>query len=174
MTEILQSGIKAPSSKNRQPWKFVVVQGKAKDEMLQVFRQGIAREENESPLLPQSRQHIPAAKYTIDIMAQAPVTVFVVNTLGKSILSQLTPEERIYEICNIQSISAAIQNMLLSAADKGIGSLWICDIYFAYPELDRWLDCEGEIAAAVAFGYPGEAPGARPRKGLEEVVVWRR
>lgn len=174
MTEILQSGIKAPSSKNRQPWKFVVVQGKAKDEMLQVFRQGISREENESPLLPQSRQHIPAAKYTIDIMAQAPVTVFVVNTLGKSILSQLTPEERIYEICNIQSISAAIQNMLLSAADKGIGSLWICDIYFAYPELDRWLDCEGEIAAAVAFGYPGEAPGARPRKGLEEVVVWRR
>lgn len=27
--DILQCGIKAPSSKNRQPWKYIVVQGKA-------------------------------------------------------------------------------------------------------------------------------------------------
>ena len=33
LTEILESGIKAPSSKNRQPWKFVVVQGREKEEM---------------------------------------------------------------------------------------------------------------------------------------------
>ena len=28
--EILQCALKAPSSKNRQPWKFVVVEGRAK------------------------------------------------------------------------------------------------------------------------------------------------
>ena len=27
--EIIQSGIKAPSSKNRQPWKYIIVQEKA-------------------------------------------------------------------------------------------------------------------------------------------------
>ena len=81
--EIIQSGIKAPSSKNRQPWKFVVMQGREKEEMLDVFRQRISREENESTLLPQSRQHIAAAKYTANIMADAPVIVLVVNTLGK-------------------------------------------------------------------------------------------
>ena len=76
-------------------------------------------------------------------------------TSGKSIMEELTTEERISEICNIQSISAAIQNMLLAATEKGIGSLWICDIYFAYPEpvsythldvykrqpLSRWGGC---------------------------------
>ena len=41
--EILQAGIKAPSAKNRQPWRYVVVQGKAKAEMLSAFRRGIAR-----------------------------------------------------------------------------------------------------------------------------------
>lgn len=30
ITEILQAGILAPSSKNRQPWKFIVAEGDAK------------------------------------------------------------------------------------------------------------------------------------------------
>lgn len=171
--DIIQSGIKAPSSKNRQPWKFVVIQGNAKKEMINVFRQGIEREENDSALLPQSKQHIVSAKYTIDIMAEAPAIVFVVNSLGKSIMEKLTTEERVSEICNIQSISASIQNMLLAATEKGIGSLWICDIYFAYPELCKWLDCDGQLIAAIAFGYPNEFPEERPRKKIEDVVEWR-
>ena len=173
MTDIIQSGIKAPSSKNRQPWKFIVIQGNAKEEMLKVFRQGIEREENDSAMLPQSRQHIATAKHTIDIMAEAPAIVFVVNSLGKSVMEELTTEERVYEICNIQSISAAIQNMLLTATEKGIGSLWICDIYFAYSELCKWLDSDGQLIAAIAFGYPNEFPKERPRKKIDDVVEWR-
>lgn len=173
ITDIIQSGVKAPSSKNRQPWKYIVIQGDSKEEMLKVFRQGIEREENESALLPQSKQHIAAAKYTVNIMAEAPVIVFVVNSLGKNILAELTPEEHIYEICNIQSISASIQNMLLAATEKGIGSLWICDIYFAYAELCEWLDSDGQLIAAIAFGYPNEFPKERPRKRIEDIVEWR-
>ena len=175
ITDIIQSGMKAPSSKNRQPWKYIVIQGNAKEEMLKVFRQGIEREENDSALLPESKQHIATAKYTVDIMAEAPTIVFVVNSLGesKSILSELTPEERVYEICNIQSISASIQNMLLAATEKGIGSLWICDIYFAYSELCKWLNSDGQLIAAVAFGYPNEFPKERPRKKIDDIVEWR-
>ena len=150
-----------------------MIQGNAKVEMLKVFRQGIEREENESALLPQSKQHIPAAKYTVDIMEEAPTIIFVVNSLGKGILSELTPEEHIYEICNIQSISASIQNMLLTATEKGIGSLWICDIYFAYSELCEWLKSDGQLIAAIAFGYPNEFPKERPRKKLDDIVEWR-
>ncbi len=173
ITDIIQSGIKAPSSKNRQPWKYVVIQGNAKEEMIKVFRQGIEREENDSALLPQSKQYIAAAKCTVDIMTEAPTIVFVINSLGKSILEELTPEERVFEICNIQSIGASIQNMLLAAAEKGIGSLWICDIYFAYPELCEWLNSDGQLVAAVAFGYPDEFPEERPRKRIEDIVEWR-
>lgn len=173
ITDIIQSGIKAPSSKNRQPWKYIVIQGKSKEEMLKIFRQGIEREENESALLPLSKQHIAAAKYTVDIMSEAPTVIFVVNTLGKSILADLTPEEHVYEICNIQSISASIQNMLLAATEKGIGSLWICDIYFAYSELCEWLDSDGQLIAAIALGYPNEFPKERPRKTIDDIVEWR-
>ncbi len=173
IADILQSGTLAPSSKNRQPWRYIVIEGKAKKEMLAAFRAGIAREENAEALLPQSREFIAGAKHTVEIMEQTPVVVFVVNALGRSILAELTPEERIYEICNIQSVSASIQNMLLTATQKGIGSLWICDIYFAYQELSEWLGAEGELIAAVAFGYPAETPPPRPRKKLEDVVEWR-
>ena len=171
--DIIESGIKAPSSKNRQPWKFIAVQGKEKEEMLNAFRAGISREETGDALLPGSRQYIPGAKYTVEILEQAPVVIFVVNPLGKGLLCARTTEERIYDICNIQSVGAAIQNMLLTATEKGIGSLWICDTYFAYEELSNWLNTEGELLAAVAIGYPDEAPDARPRKKPEDTLQWR-
>lgn len=171
--EIIESGIKAPSSKNRQPWKYIVVQGNEKEKMLHAFRQGISREENRDAMLPQSKQHIDGAKYTTDIMEQAPVVVFVVNTLGKDLMENISVEERVSEICNTQSVGASIENMLLAATDKGIGSLWICDIYFAYSELCDWLDHKGQLIAAIAFGYPNEFPRERPRKKFEEVVEWR-
>lgn len=88
-------------------------------------------------------------------------------------LAEHTPEERIYDICNIQSVSAAIQNMLLAATEKGLGSLWICNTYFAYAELTEWLNDGGELLAAVTLGYPDESPSARPRKPIEDVIEWR-
>lgn len=106
-------------------------------------------------------------------MEEAPTIIFVINSLGKDILSELTPEEHIHEICNIQSISASIQNMLLTATEKGIGSLWICDIYFAYSELCEWLNSDGQLIAAIALGYPDEFPKERPRKKLDDVIEWR-
>lgn len=171
--EIIRSGIKAPSAKNRQPWSFVVVQGSARAEMIKAFREGIMREEKEGTLLPGSKCHLADAKHTVSVMETAPVSVFVINPVGMGFDNALTPEDRIYEICNSQSIGAAVQNMLLTAENMGIGSLWICNTFFAYDELCKWLGCKGQLAAAVALGYPAEAPQERPRKKLEELVEWR-
>ncbi|MBD5400100.1 MAG: nitroreductase family protein [Treponema sp.] len=171
--DILQSAVLAPSSKNRQPWKFVVVQGEAKAEMLKAFRTGIAREESGDALLPQSKKYIEGAKLTVHSMEQAPVVILALNPLGKGVLANLTPEERVYETCNIQSLSASLQNMLLAATEKGLGSLWICDIFFAYKELCAWLGDQGELIAAVAIGRTNESPAVRPRKSLTDVVEWR-
>lgn len=172
IVDIIKSGMKAPSSKNRQPWKYIAARDKAKEECLRAFRKGIGREERD-PLLPESGRYLNAAKLTVDAMSEAPVIVFVVNSLGKSIMEPLTFEERVSEICNIQSIGASVQNMLLAAEEKGIGSLWICDIYFAYPELCEWLGCDGQLVAAAAFGYPDECPAERPRKQIDDVLEWR-
>ena len=51
---ILESGIKAPSAKNRQPWKFVIVMGKEKEGMLEAFRRGIEREESGKHFCPKA------------------------------------------------------------------------------------------------------------------------
>ena len=39
--EVLKAGALAPSSKNRQPWKFVVVSGEAKEKMLAAMQEGL-------------------------------------------------------------------------------------------------------------------------------------
>lgn len=170
--EVLQAGILAPSSKNRQPWKFIVVSGSAKAGMIKAMENGLEREKTD-PLLPNSSQHLGGAEYTLSIMKQAPVTIFVVNTLGLCLSGQLSAEDRIYEICNAQSIGAAMENMTLTAADLGLGSLWICDTYFAQKELTEWLHTDGELIAAMTLGYADETPSARPRRGIHEVVEWR-
>jgi nitroreductase len=76
-------------------------------------------------------------------------------------------------MANIQSIGAAIENMILAALEYGLGSLWICDIYFAYGELEEWLGADSQIIAAVSFGYPNERPAATPRKPVRLVTEWK-
>ncbi len=38
---ILEAGIAAPSSKNRQPWHFTVIRGEAKEELTRVMERGL-------------------------------------------------------------------------------------------------------------------------------------
>ena len=170
--QIIQAGIAAPSSKNRQPYKMIVTSGQAKEEALCAMKSGLERE-RKYPLLPGSTQYLDGAENTLHIMQQAPVLIFVVNPLGLAIDRPLTAEERIYELCNAQSIGAAIENMTLAATELGLGSLWICDTYFAYQELTEWLHTDGELLAALAVGYANESPAARPRKSIAEVLEWR-
>ena len=133
-------------------------------------KQGLRREAQQ-PLLPESAQYIAGAWNTLAIMRQAPVIIFVVNPLGLDLLTPQNAENRVFEICNAQSIGAAVENMSLAAVEAGLGSLWICDTYFAQQELCTWLG--GELAAAFALGYADEEPAPRPHKSWSETVEWR-
>ena len=53
IAQILQAGMLAPSSKNRQPWKFVVATESAKEEACQAMEEGIRREKKD-PFIPDS------------------------------------------------------------------------------------------------------------------------
>ncbi|WP_124098622.1 nitroreductase family protein [Ruminococcus sp. Marseille-P6503] len=171
--KIIEAGMLAPSAKNRQPWKFVAVTGKSKVSMMKAMEKGLEREKAK-PLLPGSAKEFSDAENTFKIMRQAPLIIFVINRFGISIDRELTPEERIYEICNAQSIGAAIENMSLAADDLGLGSLWICNTYFSYYELCEWLETDKSLFAALAIGYADESPRARPRLGLDVVFERRK
>lgn len=51
--EIIYSATLAPSAKNRQPWKFVVFQGNAKNELVEVMRKGVLEEKQSHKLMPE-------------------------------------------------------------------------------------------------------------------------
>lgn len=170
---IISAGILAPSAKNRQPWRFIVVSGEEKAGMLDAMRRGLDKERANEGLFPGASEFVHWADHTARIMAMAPVTVFVMNADESALWIDGTFPQKIWDIANIQSIGAAIENMILAATERGIGSLWICDIFFAYRELVEWLGEEGQMVAAVSFGYAAEDPAARPRAPLADVVKWR-
>ncbi len=160
---ILMAGIQAPSGKNKQPWRFILVKEDKRAEMVSVMRQGIAK-------IKAQGDDTGSSEWSAQVMEQAPVTVFVFNPEGLSPWHEHSVDQMIWDVVDIQSIGAAIQNMLLAAQELGLGSLWICDVFFAYEELCQWLGEKGEMIAAVSFGYAAESPAARPRRPYQEVV----
>ena len=160
---ILTAASQAPSGKNRQPWRFIVVKQDKRPELIQIMRQQIAKAKT-------SGEDTGSSEWTTNVMEQAPVTVFIFNPDGSRPWLAHSIDQMFTDLVDIQSIGAAIQNMLLAALELGIGSLWICDVFYAYEELCNWLSEKGEMIAAVSFGYPDENPAARPRKPFNEVV----
>ena len=170
---LLEAGNRAPSAKNRQPWHFLVLMGKAKADAVEAMRQGIAREKAGDALLPGSSRYLPGAEHTADIVEQAPVLILISNPYGYRLDARLLPEQRVYDLANLLSVGACVQNICLEAEAQGLGSLWICDIFFAYEELSRRFWMPGTSATAVAIGHPDERPAPRPRQSLKDAVEWR-
>jgi len=160
---ILTAAIQAPSGANRQPWRFTVVGEGKRAGMVRVMRDGVARRKARG-------EDVASIERTASAMEQAPVTVFVYNPEGMHPWLTRSADQMRTDVVDIQSIGAAIQNMLLAAQDLGIGSLWIGHVFNAYEELGDWLGEDGQMIAAVSFGYADESPDARPRKPVSEVT----
>ena len=165
LEKILESATLAPSGKNKQPWKFFIVQGEKRMELVAEMQKGMRR-------LSDMGINTGSARYSIRILEHAPVTIFVFNPTGKHPLKKRDTLEVYQDIVDIQSIGAAIQNMCLTAVSMGLGSLWICDVFFGYEELCAWLGEEGQMIAAISFGYPDQSPAKRPRKPVSEVTEY--
>ena len=134
-------------------------------EMVRIMRQGIAGMKAQG-------KDIGSSEWSANVMEQAPITVFIFNPYGLHPWFAHSIEQNFDMLVNVQSVGAAIQNMLLAAHDLGIGSLWICDVFYAYEELCDWLGQEGQMVAAVSLGYPNEHPNERPRKPVSELCRW--
>lgn len=125
-----------------------------------------------NPRLPLSVNGIPDAKNTLRIMENAPVVIVVLNTNGKSPFVQLDVDGRFAEMNDLLSIGASIENMLLKAEKLNIGTLWIGNTCFAYQELMEYIGSTAELIGAIALGYKAETPAMRPRKKIEDIIVY--
>lgn len=160
---IINAGMQAPSGKNRQPWRFIIVKGEKRLEMVRILSDEIAKKKAKG-------EDTGSSEWSTRVMEQAPVSIFIFNPEGLPPWRKHSIEQMFDDVVDIQSVGAAIQNMLLAASELGLGSLWICDVFHAYEPLCDWLGEKGEMIAAVSLGYPGESPAARPRKSYAEVT----
>ena len=147
--------------------------GESKKALLECMEKGLAREEADCAVLPQSRKGLADARNTLRIMKEVPITVVVLNTDGKSFFEEIDTDSRVTEICDILSIGASIENILLRPEEISLGTLWIVNTCYAYPELTAHLQTEYQLVGAIAVGYAAEKSTQRPRKNLEEVVEFR-
>ncbi len=173
IVELLEAAIAAPSAKNRQPWKFYILESVEKEDFLAEMERGLVRERDGNSILPDSRYGLPDAFNSLKIMREAPVLIVIENTNGTSPFSYIDTDRRVSEICDSLAIGAAIQNILLTATEKGLGTLWIANTCFAYEELVSYMGLKGQLIGAIVVGVPNEHPTARPRKKLEDVVEYR-
>ncbi len=169
--KLIEAAVKAPSGKNLQPWSFVVLQGERKDQVAGILAEAVQR-------LNAAGMPTGSAEGSARIMRQAPVTILVFDRLwdpreGGDPGTETAAGSRPWNLVDVQSIGAAIQNSLLAAAEAGLGTLWICDVLFAYREISRSVGRENQaLIAAVSLGYADEAPEARPRRPWRELIEW--
>lgn len=171
--KILNAAILAPSAKNRQPWKFIVYTGSKKDSFVKAMSQGVQREQAGNTKIPGFADGVASAECTARVMNDAPVLIAILNTEDKSPFIPLNAEQHITEISNTLSIGAAIENMILSATESGLGTLWIANTCYAYEELEKEIGTESQLAGVLAVGHSLKNPDKRPRKSFEEVVEFR-
>jgi nitroreductase len=79
---------------------------------------------------------------------------------------------RLRPLPGLQSVSSAIQNMLLAAHALGYGSCWMTGPLVAQEAFEKLLgyDKQKSIVALLPIGVPDENPPVRTRKLLEEMV----
>jgi len=162
--EVLRAGTLAPSGKNKQPWHFTVLHGAKKEALVDALEASVQ-------CLNEQGHQTGSAESTAKVMRQAPVCIMIHNPF-------FTPQEdhngvnRYFSLVDTQSTGAAIQNMLLRAEELGLGTLWICDVFFAEQGINELLGRTDEMVAAIALGYADESPSARSRKPLTNVSTW--
>ena len=67
----------------------------------------------------------------------------------------------------MQSVSAALENIMLAAWDKGVASCWISApqrMGFGEELRKKYAPDKGEFVAAVTLGYPDQTPSMPPRR----------
>jgi F420 biosynthesis protein FbiB-like protein len=170
--QILEAARWAPSPHGRQPWRFVVltrqeVKIQLADRMGDTWQQNLEMDGQDAEIvnirLEKSRQRI----------LNAPA--IIIPCLYLEDLDRYPDERRQADetIMAIQSIGAAIQNMLLMAFDLGLDTGWMCAPLFCPEVVCEALDLDKRLIpqALITVGYAAADPQRRERLPLSSLVV---
>ena len=179
LVELLEAANLAPTATNRQPWEFVVVHRSHLDRLDRTLRKAFA-ERVASVSEEVVRQAIQDLPIPVDesgdkleglgrfyrTLGGAPVAIVV-----------CVPKEEDPWVWknNISDGSAAIENILLAAWDKGLGTCWLTGpLKTRAHAIASFLDIgeDREIVGIVSLGYPDHQPPTPPKHDIREKTRW--
>jgi nitroreductase len=167
---ILQAANQAPSAHNQQSWRFIVLRGAKKNELVNLVAGKAANFPKPSCAL---------LRMACRSIAGAAVVIAIVNTgelirRGSRLFAVDQEEVRdFFRIMEIQSSAAAVQNMLLAATSLGIGTVWLGILILIKDEVLNFLgEPQGEFMAVVPVGYPLRHSKSPKKQPLETCVKY--
>ncbi|MBN1561127.1 nitroreductase family protein [candidate division KSB1 bacterium] len=169
--ELVRRAGLAPSVNNSQPWRFFAVTNR--DKIAAIAQ--IVHEKVHAVFAEAGKANVAkTVEHFSTIFENAPVVLFVASEPYKAIADDVMDHDRIDEMRrhpNIQSVGAAVENILLSAVDMGYGACWLSGLLVARAELEEALGIQSplELMTAVALGIPDGEPRKREKKSLSEI-----
>lgn len=151
---ILEAGQWAPSPMNLLPWEYIIVKDKG------VQAQIIEAAEEAKQTVIDSDGPGWVGKYRMEYLKEAPVFIVVLFDPSKGGVGVFFNQPH----GALQAVSACVQNMMLAAADQGLGSLWFT--FFDPAKLQTLLGIpeKFEVAGVIPIGKPADEAKAPPRK----------
>ena len=171
---VLEAATRAPSAHHRQPWRFaVVISPEAKEQLASAMGERLRADrvaDGDSPDVVGADVARSRARIT-----SAPAVVLACLTMADMDKYSDARRGNAERSMAIQSVAAAIQNLLLAAHAQGLAACWMCAPLFAPAAARDALDlpADWEPQALVTLGYPAEPPKPQVIQPLSSRVVYR-
>lgn len=159
LNDIMEAALAAPSAVNLQPWYFVVIQNAEAMQRLTDIMNRVSHA-LEPALAARFPRHPDVVTDTCRFIAElggAPACVLAF---------QYKPSYEQDEITIVESIAAAIENLLLAAQAKGVSSCWMTapvEAGVAEEMRQAFAPEKGPLVAMITLGYSDVKP-AMPRR----------
>lgn len=166
LDKIIECGLRAPSTKNSQPWKLHVVSQK---EMLRRVSDLLINNPDTAqsgPIDPHTgkpnEKFKPTVPESAQVLQSAPVAIFIENLspiMGgrKEVIHSPHVDTAIHGLqFEVMSIGAAVQNMLLASHAQGLGGVFMGDVVLEEANIKDILGISGDLVGAIALGYPDQ------------------
>jgi F420 biosynthesis protein FbiB-like protein len=165
ISEVLEAAGWAPSAHNAQPWRFIVlvdpqVKRRLAEAMAKSWAADMARDD--VSIEPET------VRLRVERFATAPTLVLACLSMEGMAKFPDGERQRCERDLAMQSLAAAVQNLLLAAHALGLGACWFCAPVFCKETVREVLGIPGEVEpeALIAIGYPAEEPPVPPKKQL--------
>ena len=159
LEELMECACWAPSADNMQPWYFVVL---TKQEEIDRMRQTM--EEVAEQIRPHLEELFPRHPRVVN------ETTSFLRRLGGApvyVLAFLQKDYGPVRDSMLESTAAAIQNLLLAAHEKGLGTCWVnaaTALGYGAALQELFAPDKGEFVSLVALGWPDQKPRTPSRK----------